>query len=627
MTESDRRRLISSTPHLTPDEIVQRAFTTSFRGYSEAEVRAFLKRVSEEIVAAQDREAELKGVIDTLEEQLRSPRPLNEPEMLEALGAETTRLLQSARETADEIRTKAEARATQLVEDAQAEAARITAETDELARTRNEEIEARSVALETEAEARAAEALAETETYSEAQHQRAEREAEEIIEAARRQGRDMLDEAKVARERVLADLARRRSLLQAQIEALRAGRDSLLDAYRVVKRSFLEATGALSQVEERAAAEREAHEHEHEHDGTVEVLDATEAIAAIEPESEATVAEALAEGTEDAEDQAAGEGAREAAEVADAAEVTDAAEAESGEEESGEEESGEEAGLADVESLFARIRAGAEEVTPEPPAAVATEPEASDTEAAASETAETVVTTEPETPAPEPEAPEIEAGEPDPREVWRAQRAEVLDPLLVVVAKRAKRAAQDDQNALLDAVRRHKGRPTAAQVLVPEPDLLAAWAAVVHEALGESYGAGRVAAGGVAAPAADELVLEAAAAIVLPLRERISSAIDSGEEGDTSGLVERIGARFREWKNQSLEDSLVDALSMAWSRGVYDASPEGAVLRWVPEVEGRCADCDDNGLEPTLKGSTFPTGQLHPPAHLGCRCLLAPSDT
>jgi hypothetical protein len=113
----------------------------------------------------------------------------------------------------------------------------------------------------------------------------------------------------------------------------------------------------------------------------------------------------------------------------------------------------------------------------------------------------------------------------------------------------------------------------------------------------------------------------------MPLRERIASAIDTGEDGDTGGLVERIGARFREWKNQSLEDGLEDVLVLAWSRGIYDGSPEGAVLRWIPDVEGRCADCDDNGLEPTLKGSPFPTGQLHPPAHLGCRCFLAPSDT
>ena len=67
------------------------------------------------------------------------------------------------------------------------------------------------------------------------------------------------------------------------------------------------------------------------------------------------------------------------------------------------------------------------------------------------------------------------AAPPSAVDAWRARRAEVVDPLLVAVAKRAKRAAQDDQNALLDAVRRHKGRPTAAQVLTPEPELLAAW--------------------------------------------------------------------------------------------------------------------------------------------------------
>ena len=48
----------------------------------------------------------------------------------------------------------------------------------------------------------------------------------------------------------------------------------------------------------------------------------------------------------------------------------------------------------------------------------------------------------------------------------------------------------------------------------------------------------------------------------MPLRERIAAAIDTGEDGDTGGLVERIGARFREWKNQSLEDTLEDVLGV-----------------------------------------------------------------
>ena len=64
----------------------------------------------------------------------------------------------------------------------------------------------------------------------------------------------MLEEAKSTRERVLGDLFRRRGLLQAQVDELRGGRDNLLDAYRVVKRTFLEATGELAQVEVRAAA-------------------------------------------------------------------------------------------------------------------------------------------------------------------------------------------------------------------------------------------------------------------------------------------------------------------------------------------------------------------------------------
>jgi DivIVA domain-containing protein len=564
MAESDRRRLVTSTPHLTPEQIAARSFATSFRGYSEADVRAFLKRVSEELVVTRDREAELLNVIDDLENQLRAPRPLNEPEMLDALGAETTRLLRSAREAADEIRTRSEERAAHLIDEARIERDRVSAEADE-----------RATRVVSDAEARGAEMQAEAERHAVEHRERAEREAEEEIEAARQQGRDMLEEAKSTRERVLADLFRRRSLLQAQIDELRAGRDNLLDAYRVVKRSFLEATNALAQVEARAAEERAR-------------------------EGEGEVSDELA-----AELRAGAEAI--AAEETDGSEPADA-------------------GLADVDSLFARLRAGQEAhdapVEAEPGAASHGEP----VEPAVAGNETTAVE-----PGPEPAAPALLAVEPSKPQAtaddWRARRSEALDPLIVSITKRAKRAAQDNQNALLDAVRRHKGRPTAVQVLVPEPDLLNAWVELLHDAVDHAYGAGRAAVDADVVPADAAMAREAAAAIVLPIRERIAGAIDAGEEGDTSGLVERIGARFREWKSQSLEESLVDVLSGAWSRGVYDASPDGAVFRWVPLVEGRCADCDDNGLEQTTKGSTFPTGQLYPPAHPGCRCLLAPADT
>jgi len=40
--------------------------------------------------------------------------------------------------------------------------------------------------------------------------------------------------------------------------------------------------------------------------------------------------------------------------------------------------------------------------------------------------------------------------------------------------------------------------------------------------------------------------------------------------------------------------------------------------------ERACPECEDNGLAgPVPKGRPFPTGHRHPPAHSGCRCLLA----
>jgi hypothetical protein len=41
-----------------------------------------------------------------------------------------------------------------------------------------------------------------------------------------------------------------------------------------------------------------------------------------------------------------------------------------------------------------------------------------------------------------------------------------------------------------------------------------------------------------------------------------------------------------------------------------------------------CPDCEDNALAgPTRVGDVFPTGHRSPPAHPGCRCLLAPAST
>src|ERR671926_147082 len=67
-----------------------------------------------EVASLRDREHELLGAIDDLEARLAAPRPLDERELLEALGEETTRLLRNAREAAEDIRQKADERAMRL---------------------------------------------------------------------------------------------------------------------------------------------------------------------------------------------------------------------------------------------------------------------------------------------------------------------------------------------------------------------------------------------------------------------------------------------------------------------------------------------------------------------------------
>jgi DivIVA domain-containing protein len=595
MNESDRRqRVISSTPRLSSDEIASRSFAKGVRGFSETEVRVFLKRVADEIAAARVHEQDLEAAIDALEEQVRAPRPLSEQELLDALGEETARLLRSAREASDDIRKKAEERAARLVEESAASAERTRAEATALLEARSAEAEAKTAEMVSNAETRAMHAL-----------EAAKAEAESMLEQARHQGREMLDEAKHARERVVGDLVRRRSLLNGQIDALREGRDRLLDAYRTVKRTFLDATEALAQVEARAAVERTASVNE-PIDEAAEVAAELDKLDGVSPtdadttETDANASDTVSPHAPSSGDDASGvdEGDR----VSLVPLGSDDAESEVA------------TALADVDSLFARLRAGHDD-----PAGSA--------DADATQALETVSPSgsdaSPGEPAPA--APAVPSGPRISADDWRKRRAQAIDPLLPALLKRAKRRAQDDQNALLDSVRRHKGRPNSQQVLGEGDAARDAWAKVIREAIDRAYGAGRTAAGASAEPASDDIAGEAAENVMAPLRERLSTAIDSGDDGDSGGLVERIGARYREWKNQSLDRSLGEVLAAAWTRGIYDAVPDEAVLWWIPFVEGRCSDCDDNALEPTVKGKQFPTGQALPPAHPGCKCLLAPA--
>ena len=223
-----------------------------------------------------------------------------------------------------------------------------------------------------------------------------------------------------------------------------------------------------------------------------------------------------------------------------------------------------------------------------------------------------------------------------PDDLRLGRRDAVLTPVLAELARVTKRLLQDEQNLLLDATRRAKQRIDVGRLLPEHVHHREAWAAALAPGIDVAYAAGRTSVGRKrrAANAPPRLVNELAANVITPLRERLTVTIESVvAEGPYPSAAElhrelasAIGARYREWKAGDLETTLGDVLSAAYARGAYDATPSGARLRWVADQPGRCPDCDDNGLEPTVKGHDFPTGQAYPPAHPGCRCVVAPAD-
>ena len=510
---------------------MQRTFTTSFRGYSEAEVRAFLKRVSEELVVTRDREAELLGAIDALEEQLRAPRPLNEPEMLDALGAETTRLLavgpRGRRRDPDQGRRARRARCSTR------RAPRPTA-----SRAEAEELVASAHRGSRGARRRAREPTPKrarprsepaTERTRKSSGSAPSARPRSTIEAARQQGREMLDEAKATRERVLADLVPPPQ--PAAGPDRRAARRARQPARRVPRREAL-----VPRSDRRARAGRSARRRR------ARRARQTTATASRRAGRRAARGDRCTTSSSRRRRPASRRSRRDGPRPTPTrATPTDPS-------------------LADVDSLFARLRAGQAEATVEPAAgAGAPRPPRP---ASRSRRPRRAGRGRPDAPSrnrrrrrsPRPRPATGEAGCRRPTSGGRGGPT-CSTRCIVSIAKRAKRAAQDDQNALLDAVRRHKGRPTAAQVLVPESELLRGLGgrAARRDRRGLRRRACRRSAASRAAPTT-RWSREAAATIVMPVRERIAAAIDTGEEGDTSGLVERIGARFREWKNQSLEE-------------------------------------------------------------------------
>ena len=211
------------------------------------------------------------------------------------------------------------------------------------------------------------------------------------------------------------------------------------------------------------------------------------------------------------------------------------------------------------------------------------------------------------------------------------RRDEILGPVVAKLSRVLKRALQDDQNELLTAIRRASGAPQL-EALLPEAEQRGRFAEAAAGALADGWRLGRTwlrpgDAGGNGSPTEEAAAVGQALGEELSgelsglLRHRISESLRSiGEVSE--GAQDAAGAAYREWKGPRVEGIAGDFATRAFGRGAVSAAA-GAPVRWVVDDGVPCPDCDDNALageQPA--GEEWPTGQVHPPVHPGCRCLL-----
>ena len=619
----------------SPASVRDANFPTARRGFDQQEVREFLRMVAAELARMQERERYLDQELRAMRIHRAGPPPeLDDETLARLLGEETTRILQAARESAAAMRSKAQEAADRMLREARDDAQHLREEAESEAFRRRRD---------------------------------AEQDAAAELEMAKQQGREMVEEARAYRERVLSELSRRRDLARQQIDQLVHGRDRLVQAFeraRLVAADVVaelaplgelseyvnlspttgpvpvmvpaSRLGEFSSISDDVLAARAASDPDDPALDPNGPSDATKAIDArldMPPgptvPTDETPSEHDAPAPDDSDDSAAvpPQPATGATVLqfpdrrADTVVIAPGSEAEEELEPEPDPEASDEAGDG--------------EATAEGGTDVVVGDEVDDDDITANDVDDLFARLRSESGpgSPDDAATEevtTEPAEPTPFEV----RDEALTPLIVGSGRTLKRVLADEQNDVLDRLRSKQAVRTIDDVLPAADEHVSRY----FDALSADLRAAAVAgAGSIDAPSdtpasIDDTVLaptrEALARdLVQPLRERIGAGIEA-VDGDNEDLTKKVRAVYREWKTRRIDDGLDDLLRQAYSRGTGAAIAEGQPVRWMfdPAV-GACSDCEDNSLQGAVPaGTAFPTGHACPPAHDGCRCLVVRAD-
>lgn len=192
--------------------------------------------------------------------------------------------------------------------------------------------------------------------------------------------------------------------------------------------------------------------------------------------------------------------------------------------------------------------------------------------------------------------------------------------------RKLKRALADDQSDVLDRLRRAK-QMSGDDLPSPDEQLSGFRKAAEAGLLGVAK-AGSSSIGGGAATAAQiaDVVERLAKDIQVPLRAKVERAV-SAAGGDTEEVLEPVRAHYRDARSSSLPDLVDDAIAQAFATGLYAALKNKSKVVWVVDPRAMTSpDCFDNTLEDAvIKPNLFPTGDQKPLGGPGCRCLVLPS--
>jgi hypothetical protein len=217
------------------------------------------------------------------------------------------------------------------------------------------------------------------------------------------------------------------------------------------------------------------------------------------------------------------------------------------------------------------------------------------------------------------------------------RRDETVTSQLDSMARIVKRLLSDDENSLLTHIGTKRSKLVITAMLPTIDDHAERFAtALTEHVMGIAVDAARSLRDARRSETRnvvrDGRVLEAVTEIlktnlVQPLHDRIGTAV-STSAGDRDALMRLVRDVCSEWKSTHCESVVADVAHFAYARGLFLGCDLSSNVCWAVDPNGpACADAEDNALAGVIRhGEPFPTGQAHPLAHAGCRCLVVPID-